>query len=185
MANFSKWIFGSKIKVSGNDADGYFLSTVDSTTQHIHDGDAYDVSASGTLTAGAGIIALGRTNGKSVHFHGFRVTANQGPVLIEFFEAPTVTDAGTQISTPNRNRQSDKTPTMNVYSGTTVSANGTKLFERSILQSGGGAHEQGGDSADAGEWDLKLNTDYIIKITNQAASSTAWSASFFWYELDF
>lgn len=126
---------------------------------------------------------LGKVGAIPVHFHGLSVTSNQGTLKIELFESPTVSANGTPYSPKNRNRISTRISSMAVFTAPTITSDGTKLMERIIPQVGGGAHESGGDSGVVGEWVLKPNTDYIIKITNEATSTTTYGASFFYYEI--
>lgn len=160
------------------------VHTTESTTVFIHKGYAFDVSGVGTISAGQSVYFLGKTGNIPVHFHGIKVDASQGPLSIEFYEAPTISSNGTLKATPNRSRASVRTSKMLVYTNPTVTSAGTLLTTSSILQVGGGAHESGGTAGINGEWVLNTNTDYLIKLTNNASSTTSFSAAFFYYETD-
>lgn len=153
----------------------------------VHDGNMFSFTSHGTITAGSSIIMLGRTGAKQVHFDGFNIEVSQGTFLVEMFEAPTVTTAGSLQTAVNRNRVSTTTATMSLYAGATVSANGTLIADDQLLTSGG-AGGGGGSSALGGTaivddgWILKTSTDYIIKLTNQAGTTTSYNAKFAWHE---
>jgi hypothetical protein len=148
----------------------------------VHDGDLFSFSNNGTITAGSSIILLGKVGAKQVHFDGFVIDISQGAFLIEFFESPTVTSNGTAQTVSNRNRASLTTPTMALYSGTTVSADGTLIANDKLLSIGNGNNVISGSAGIDDSWVLKINTDYIIKLTNQAASTTSFNAKFVWHE---
>lgn len=148
----------------------------------VHDGNMYSFTSHGTLSAGSSLILLGRVGSKQVHFDGFDMDVSQGAFLVEFFEAPTITTVGTLQTTSNRNRASTTTATMSLYAGTTVSANGTLLADDLLLLVGQGSNVLSGTATIDDGWVLKANTDYIIKMTNQAASTTSYNAKFAWHE---
>ena len=72
---------------------------------------------------------------------------------------------------------------MKVYSGSTVSNNGTLLHSFMIYDVGNGSHKIGGSGQINGEWILSRNTKYMIKITNTSGSTINLSSSFFFYEV--
>lgn len=148
----------------------------------VHDGMSFSYSAHSSIAAGSSLILLGRTGSRQVHFDGFKCDISQTPFLIEFFEAPTVTTTGTLQSTQRRNRANTNASQMLVYSNATVSANGTLIDDDQLLLVGQGANVLSGTGTIEDGWVLKANTDYIIKLTNQAASTTNFNAKFSWHE---
>lgn len=155
--------------------------TIETTTDNIHKGLGYSVSASGSLSASASVKLLGRTGAIPVHFHGFEIKATQGVFTMELIELPTVSNVGTPITPYNLNRASTNTSQMKVYSGA-ITSGGTVIYTDKILDIGGGAHTQGGNAGVISEWVLKPNSDYIITLTNNATSSTEWVGAFYFYE---
>lgn len=154
----------------------------DIETDNIHAGVGYDVSGFGTLTNGANTIFYANVGALPLHFHGFEVKTTAGEVVIELYEAPTVTANGTAITPRNKNRGSANTALSLIYGGTTVSANGTLLFTRKIFGTSQGSHYEGGDVGVGSEWVLKPNTKYIIKITNSSGTTISYTAGFYFYE---
>jgi hypothetical protein len=74
---------------------------------------------------------------------------------------------------------------MLLYAGTTVSANGTLMADDLLLQIGNGNNVLSGSATIDDGWALKINTDYIIKLTNQAGSTTSYNAKFAWHEASY
>ena len=148
----------------------------------IHAGHAYVVSAHGVGLADSGTVQfLGRIGSKQVHFYGFDVTVSQSPVLVEFFEAPTVTSPGTAVTTVNKDRGSASTALTLVYSTPTISADGTPLDSQLIPQvSQGSGINPGGTSI--GEWVLEANTDYYFRVTNQSGVAINYNINFVFHE---
>lgn len=158
------------------------ISTPD-ITDHVHNGLAYEVSGSGSIVVATDptYVFTGTTGDIPVHFHAFNLDISSGPATIELIEAPTITVAGTPITSYNKNRNSAKTSTMVVTGGATITG-GTVITTRKSLVSGQGSHVTSGNTAITGEWDLKTNTVYALRIT--AATDLDWAANMFWYEID-
>jgi hypothetical protein len=150
-------------------------------TDHIHNGLGYEVSGTGSLLSGGSYTFVGEVGAIPVHFHNFNVDTSNGPVTVELIENPTITVAGTPVTTFNRNRNSVNIASLAVSGGATVTG-GTVLATRKLFSTGTGANVKAGDAGLSGEWDLKVNTAYAIRIT--AGADFDWAANFFWYEID-
>jgi hypothetical protein len=73
---------------------------------------------------------------------------------------------------------------MVVYAGSTITG-GTVIATRKITASAQGSHTESGAAGVSGEWCLKRNKSYAIRLTNQdTLSASVCSASFFFYEVD-
>ena len=171
---------GNGVKILSDKSGG--VRTSSELQSAVHDGNMFSFTNNGTITSGASLILLGRTTSKQVHFDGFNMDISQGAFLVEMFEAPTVTTTGTIQTVVNRNRASTIVATMSLYTGATVSANGTLLANDKLLHVGSGTKILSGTATIDDGWILKVNTDYIIKLTNQAASATSYNAKFAWHE---
>lgn len=171
---------GNGVKILSDKSGG--LRTNTEVQSAVHDGNMFSFTSHGTITAGSSIILLGRTGAKQVHFDGFNMDISQGAFLVEMFESPTVTTTGSVQTVVNRNRASSTASTMLLYAGTTVSANGTMIADDQLLQIGTGNNVLSGTATIDDGWILKVNTDYIIKLTNQASSTTSYNAKFAWHE---
>lgn len=148
----------------------------------VHDGMAFGFSEHGTVLAGASLIMLGVTGALQVHFDGFLCDISQGPFLLELYEAPTVTALGTIQSSRRRNRSNPNVSKMLIYAGGTVSANGLLITDDLLLGIGQGSNVVNGTAGLDDGFVLKANTTYMIKMTNQAASTTSYNAKFSWHE---
>ena len=148
----------------------------------VHDGLAFGFSTHSTLAAGTTLTMLGVTGALQVHFDGFLCDISQGPFLLELYESPTVTTLGTQQSSRRRNRISTTVSQMLIYAGGTVSANGTLITDDLLLGIGQGSNVVSGSAGLDDGFVLKPNTTYMIKMTNQAASTTSYNAKFAWHE---
>lgn len=158
------------------------LYTIDVVHARIHNGHTFNFSAILTIPATTTIYLLGKCNANNIHFRNFSITADEGPVDIALFEAPTITDNGSQQTPVNRNRTSSNTPTLEVYTGATVSDDGTQLFTFRNFADSTFLVTSISTEIIPEEWILAANTDYIIKLENTSASAANISAAFLWYE---
>lgn len=164
-----------------NIVDGYgSLKTIGIENTAVHDGISWTYSGTASLASSAVVYFLGRTGDITAHLSGFQIDSDAAPILVEFFEAPTVTSTGAAQTAINRNRQITATPEMQVFAGATVSADGTKLLTSKIQ----GTQKTVSGQSLPGEWLLKKNTDYVFKITNQSNQTANISAGFNWLEAD-
>ena len=154
------------------------MRAVDHKRYCVENGWTYEISATGNIAAAGSLYVMGRVNGRGTELHNFFLVTDRTPYKVELFEAPTVTGDGTPLAPRNKNRNvADSETTTEVFSGTTVSADGTLLYTIEETFSGTGSHVQGGDTVFTNEWILKENTDYVFKITN-TDGATALNASF-------
>ena len=158
---------------------------VDELSNAVHSGNAYSVNLKATVTTGDSTSMLGRTGDKEVHFDHFTLSGSKGKFSIELFEAPTVTADGTPILSLNRHRASTNTASMSVYSGPTVTDNGTLMDDSTVYDTGGvGANVSQGQGGVDADWVLAANTEYLIVITNDDSTSTDFTGHFVWSERD-
>lgn len=113
----------------------------------------------------------------------FQIETEPG-ALVEFFEAPTVTVAGTGLSEINMNRNSPNVAETSITSDPTVTANGTLLFsKRSGTTTLGG--KVGLELSHVNEFILDTtpsSTVYQLRIT-PLVDATVVSVLFDWYEV--
>lgn len=161
------------------------IQTIDSAHYRVHRGQAFGYSLKTTLAAGASAFLLGKMGSGNVHFRHFTIGATDGPIDFELFEAPTTTANGTLQTSLNRNRASSNTSNISIYLGPTVTSNGTRLFINGVLADASFFSTVTSETTEPEEWILKSNTDYLIRLTNNASAGTATLyAGFFWYETD-
>ena len=101
--------------------------------------------------------------------------------LVQFYENPTISTAGTSLTAYNNDRNSSTAPTATVFKDTTTSNDGT-LLEQAYLGTSNNRTKIGGDSRQAVEFILEQNEDYIVKFT-PAADDTQATIAVEWYEL--
>lgn len=164
-----------------NVVDEYgMLKTIAAEASYVHDGKAFNFSFVGSISGAT--YMMGRTGDKVAHLLGYHIIADSNDLLVQFFEAPTVTANGTQQTVVSRNRVTSEAPEMQVFTGPTVTADGTLLNASKIFASGQGANKVGGDTTIPIEWLLKPNTDYIFKLT--PGGTTEITADFTWIETE-
>ena len=134
------------------------------------------------LAAGASLyMLLDASPSPAFHFHDFEVSAIGSPVLVEFFESPTVTVNGTAIPGVNQNRVLNDAVLSLTYIGSTVTVDGTLLASGSIL----GATTQKnaiGKTELGSQWVLDPSKLYIFKFTNNDNSAVDLHFNFQWHE---
>jgi hypothetical protein len=96
-------------------------------------------------------------------------------VWIQIYEAPTTTANGTPVTCYNRNRNTVGSPTTTIFVTPTVTAAGT-LITSTIVGSG---EKAGGAGRDANEWDLKSNTNYLVRITGKTPGNVCMRFQFY------
>lgn len=111
------------------------------------------------------------------------INSNTGDVDIEFYEDPDITTDGTtepNISIKARQLPDDRE--VEIYTDPTVNTDGTLLKDYSILAGLGQIAQSEFFSPDIPEFNLKHNTDYLFKITNNNASQITVYFEFNWLE---
>ncbi len=154
------------------------LKSINHQNVYVHEGTSFSYSAIASLLAAGVAYFLGRVGNLTAHLQDFAIASDSAPILIQFFEAPTVTVPGTLVTTTNRNRQSVNAATVLVYTGSTVSVDGAQLLITRLL----GTQNDVVSRDIEGEWLLKRNTDYVFKLTNQSNQTANLRASFNWVE---
>lgn len=129
--------------------------------------------------------------GNYPHIHRFRLNAGDGDIDVNMYEDTTTSADGTLLTNAfNLNRNSIITPDLELFSGPTVTADGTLVHQLWIPPSGGsagggpGGSAVGVSNAEAGEeWILKPDSNYMFELDNSSGGTiTAWF-ELFWYEL--
>lgn len=94
-----------------------------------------------------------------------------GAGLVEVYENPTLSGAGTALTAMNNYRPSSNTATVTATADPTTSNDGTRIFVQYLGSNAPGARF-GGTLRQAAEFVLKQNEDYIFKVT-PVSNSTA------------
>lgn len=148
----------------------------------IHEGKGFTNSRLFTLSNNATTYHLFRnlSVGNYPHIRTLLVSSSGSPLELHLYESPTITSVGTLQPSSNNNRASVVTPNLLMYSGTTVSEDGTFLAS-DIIAGGKGVGGAGTENAQR-EWILKPATDYVLKLVNVGAGSISYGLKVFWYE---
>jgi len=155
--------------------------TIDSVHQNSYEGKTFHFGTNFTMNSGDIVYFMGCTQDKSVHFREFLLNADANPIVIQFFEAPTITNNGSSLPLGhNRNRQSSNNSTLLLFNNPTVTNEGTQLFIKAIQ---GTQQKVSGETSAPVEWILDNNTCYNFKIHNQNGNGVSLYANFFWYEI--
>lgn len=115
-----------------------------------------------------------------IHLRQLILETDNAPILMEYYENTTVSANGTEEVIGNNNRNSSKVTTTSFFSEPTVTADGdfmgVTLIPTSAKDSGGVGILKGG------EWVLKPNTNYLIRITNNSGAAVDYGLTLFYYE---
>lgn len=130
----------------------------------VHQGLMFSVEHFDVALAGAwSIEILLRTSAKGIHC--LYNASLGGDASVSFFEEPTVTVAGTALTTINHNRNSSFATTTLAYHTPTTTDDGTPL-DVLVMPGGTGGNAQGGTGSILLDWELKPSTDYLLRLTN-------------------
>lgn len=132
------------------------------------------------IGAGASVYFHIKTGGVKQP-HGNFTVSTEAKTTFEFFEDPVLTDDGTRLAENCLNRQTPGIPGTACFRDPTVSADGT-LLEINMLGSAGRNLDIGGTLTDRGYWLLKLNENYLIKITNNDTETKDVVIAYIWHE---
>jgi hypothetical protein len=168
-------------RVAEVDASTHSLVGITYAHHEVHSGTHYfydshhDIAKAGVLEH----LIITSDTSKQAHFeHGVESTAGQ--VVVELFEAPTVTDNGALETSRNRNRNFADNNTTLVYEAPTVTVDGD-LIDSSVYGTGKNSSTGGGDRGDR-EIVLKQNTIYLLRVTERDVLATTINLIFDWYE---
>ena len=157
------------------------LMCIDYAHHEIHVGSHFKTGKHTTLINTGEVIELLFLTPNTLKWAHWQLTAQTtGACTIELFEDTVTSDNGIVNPIWNRNRNSIKAPTVQVFHTPVITSDGTKFSEKWVGSSGfkenvGG--EQRGDS----EFVLKQNTKYLVRITAEADGLKA-AIGGDWYE---
>ena len=148
-------------------------------TAAIHASQAFTHSSRNTLAIASSAYLLFITGALPCHMSNNILNANDAPLDINFFEAPTITSNGVALPSMSRNRYQQGTPLGQVYGGPTFSAKGLQLSTDSIY----GGFKAGASMNNGVEWLLAPNTKYLFEVINNSGKSVNYNGGFDWLEL--
>jgi hypothetical protein len=181
---------GMNVRIIGSDANkgvaeidestGH-LVVVDSVHHWVHEGKVFqaDFVGEGIADDGSIEILLKIPAGIDIHM-SYRALAG-GDARFAIFEGPTITDDGTAIIRPNRNRQSSNVTTMTAFHTPTTTDDGTQLNDI-FIPGGSGGNATGGNAEVFAKWILKADENYLLRFTNIAGSAKNLGLQVDWFD---
>jgi len=151
---------GDYMDIDGKTHSGVIIDTIH---HKVHEGDYYvlnDLDEDVDIEAPKKWLLKTPTD-KEIHIKIVMEANNSGKV--EFYENPTVTDNGTEVSIYNVNRNSGNTSSLNFYKDPTVS--GGTLIEVRLIGTDNNKTKIGGYANEGEEFILKKDEDYLIVFT--------------------
>lgn len=175
----------------GNDPISGALRTIASAHAKVHEGKVFYASHatddSSALADNASLDILIKVPA-NITCHFVWGTWCEGLSQHYFYEAPTTTDDGSELSVEDQNRVTDNSAGTTVFHSPTVTGVGTPLRgvegKWSGNSAGGGQPGAGNVAAsdsNSREIILKSSTNYLIRVTARDASLRA-QAEMLWYE---
>jgi hypothetical protein len=135
----------------------------------IHAGEAFNASHEfASVAAAASVYLLIQVGDNPLHMHPIVVAGGGADLLVEIFETPTFSAAGTGVSVANHLFSSSKTSGATITHTPTTSADGTRKNGRVVPY---GQHAAAGEGGRV-EWVLTKNTNYLVKITDKASTGS-------------
>lgn len=144
----------------------------------VHAGRHFFVSNGQDVASGNTLQHLIKVPNRDMEYHFTYAIDAEGEMEIGLYEGTTVSANGTALTIVNRNRMSEKNPTMLLYTGPTVSDAGT-LLDYNIVGSG---KSFGGRTRGEQELVLKPGTDYLFNIENAGVGALWVDWNYDWYE---
>ncbi len=135
----------------------------------------------------ASVDVLVQAGPKPTHIRRLNNSATQGPLTIDIYEGTTFSAAGTVVPSQNANRRSSNTADLILSTAPTITDVGTlvtsirlladtPIFLSSVFQSSAGL---------VNEIILAADTDYLVRITNEAGLAVEVDGSVIWYEIGY
>ncbi len=160
------------------------LVTIDAVHSRVHKGETFIASyrtADGAPAADNADIEILLQVGAALTPHFVFENAAAGEAELELFEGPTVNAAGTPVTAYNMDRQAIQTATMTVTHTPTLGGDGTRILHKALP---GGTHprQSGSTTREGTEWNLKRDTDYLIRLINRSGANSTLGITLQWYE---
>lgn len=124
------------------------------------------------------LVVLGTTN----TFHTLFSGACGGDSVLQIFEDPTYSAAGTAVVMSNHNRSSAKVFDGTVTSMPTITTTGNQVNGTVFVPGGQKAQSSGGSGTFSSEFILKVSTTYLFRLTNIAGATKPVSAMVMGYQ---
>lgn len=159
-----------------------FLIVLTGDHNYIHRGYGFSIIDTVTTILSGNSVRFGLTtppasSGFFIHFRPTKVSVTAGPVQITVYEDVPYS-GGVSVTPFNRNRNSTNVAQTSVATGVTAAPSATQILYQDIT----GSIIGGSNDGSAEEVVFLPDTSYVIEYTNAGASTTALTATVFWYE---
>lgn len=161
------------------------VATINEGHAKIHSGDFYHVpNVLVSVASGATYSLAISTTATNIHYRHERMACSGDKLTIQLFEDATFT-GGTTQTVMNSNRQSANTSNVVVKIGVSASALNT-IIDSNYIGGGTnvGGHAYGGENETDTEILFKINTNYVLMITNGSSNVNTVNINPTWYEID-
>ena len=160
-----------------------YMAIIDSDHAYIHDGIAFTaIIDSGSISAAYDIAFTTPTvdSGKYVHWRPIGIQTSADYCKYELREGDSFS-SGSAVTPINRNRISTRTSSMQTFvKNATATPTGTLIQLGGVGTSGNPSSQSGGGSAASQEIVLEQNTNYVLTLTPDSATTV--TLELFWYE---
>lgn len=165
-----------------DDQDGALYS-IDSIHAKVHEEDLYDAGhkfIDVSSSGGTAEILLKNPAGNEAHIRNASFLPDTAPGEVEIYEGTTVSADGTSVDEVSRNRENPGGNDLSIFRGPTITSDGTQLKPFGIV----GGRKIGALGEDRGEeWALDADTNYLIRYTNLSSNIANYSwFAVAWYE---
>lgn len=177
-------LFGQKANGTDQqlaDVYGGGIPTIASEHMRVHNGKGWIHTEKTTIDASGGVHdnLLVVPAGVYPHLRLYSVVCDVAPLDIQLFEGTTYSATGAEHTQFNMNRNSTNVAGMKIYDSPTLLTTGTQIQIDGIL----GSKQSGGEGDVLPiEWILKGGTDYLLRVTNNAAGIGNLFIKLFHYE---
>jgi hypothetical protein len=161
-------------------------TVIESTHRMIHDGFSFHATGRVASLANLASLELLITTGAACypHISSALFSVSDAPLDIKTYKNTTVSASGSAVTINNRNLNSSNTPGLALYTGPTITGDGTQIHDRYVPAQGGtGVNQVGVITPDFGEeWILVPSSNYLVRLTNNSGGAVALSFEMLWYE---
>ena len=163
-------------------------TVIDALHRHTHDGFVHHLSGKVTGMIDTDVDNFLLVPGGAPHFQRFRIAASRGDIDIQVYEGTTVSANGSEVGSNNTNRFSSNVAATKLYSGPTITDDGTLIHTTWMPPTATGTGQSASGlvgETNGEEWILSPANNYLIRITNNSGATIAYSYEMLWYELDY
>jgi hypothetical protein len=146
-----------------------------------HKGIVFRLTSKMVIPASSTVFMVGETDGSTIHWNEFSITANEGGIEVFFLE-DVIATGGTALIPVCMNRKFPKVSTFTITAGATVTNEGNTLELIGLPTQATPQTRTPLSGGDDTEWILKGASKYALKMVNLDAREKTLYGSFTWYE---